>query len=633
MTYQDFFKLKDTPFRLTPDVDYFFPSETHGAALETLLYSIKAGEAFVQITGQPGVGKTILVRHLLNQLEGEVRTALILHPRLDGEELLKVILEDLGVPAEAIQGKSKEGLLRFFREQLLDAAQKGHTTVVIIDEAQEIPNDTLEELRLLSNLETEKQKLLSIILVGQTELEQKLNNPALKQLHQRITIRYRVEPFSRNETQAYITHRLSIAGAAAHVHFSDGVLHAIHRKSGGIPRQINVICERALMAACVEGVKTIRSTHLKRALESYLGPLPGFAGRSWGLAAAVLLLLVLGGGGWWAFSSGYRFAVTTDHQRPQSSSQPQPQPQSEPQSQPQQTAAAETAAAGSGTVANKEQSGETGSSSPPAPPVATEASQAGGQEKVVTPPFELASGGWQCLVVNRLKNQGQVWQGDEKSMSQSAVFELQGDALEDGVYLLGKDKDNRPFLLNHQRFAVGQRYQELAQRLWEQFGGNSALPLIPLVVWSGKDEDRPETLVKDTEKIRVLVRNWAAAWRSLDIDAYIQYYSPTHFSYVSMRHEPTTVSKEQYYSQMGKNFQNNSYVSLQISEPVCIINPADPKSAVAIFSQKFSSARHVDEGIKVLFLREFKEKEDAEFIWKIEGRCWMPMPMDSKGKV
>lgn len=618
MTYQDFFKLKDTPFRLTPDVDYFFPSETHGAALETLLYSIKAGEAFVQITGQPGVGKTILVRHLLNQLEGEVRTALILHPRLDGEELLKVILEDLGVSAEAIQGKSKEGLLRFFREQLLDAAQKGHTTVVIIDEAQEIPNDTLEELRLLSNLETEKKKLVSIILVGQTELEEKLSNPALRQLHQRITIRYRIEPFSRNETLAYITHRLSIAGASANIHFSDGVLHAIHRKSGGIPRQINVICERALMAACVEGVKTIKNTHLQRALESYLGTVPGFRRRPLGLVAAVLLLLVLGGGGWWAFSSGYRFGMTTDNRSAQSSIQQQPQPQ--------QTAAVET-------VANKQPSGETGSSSPPAPPDAPDASQKGGQEKRAIPPIEMASGGWQCLVVNRLKNQGQVWQGDEKSLNQAAVFELQGEALEDGVYFLGKDKDSRPFLFNHQRFAAGHRYQELAQRLWEQFGESSSLPLIPLVVWSGKDEDRPENLIKDTGKIRALVRDWAAAWRSLDIEAYIQFYSPTHFSYVSMRHEPTTVSKEQYYGQMGRNFQINNYISLQISEPVCIVNPADPKSAVAIFSQRFTSARHVDEGIKILFLREFREKEDAEFVWKIEGRCWMPMPMDSKGKV
>ncbi|MDY6852120.1 MAG: AAA family ATPase, partial [Thermodesulfobacteriota bacterium] len=192
MDYEQFFGLKDTPFRLTPDPDYYFPSDVHKEALQTLLYSIRAHEGFIQITGDPGTGKTLTLRTLLKQLGDEVTTALILNPRLSPEELLKVILEDLGLSPLKMEEKTKEELLRFFRDILLEKAQKGVTTVLIIDEAQNLPNDTLEELRLLSNLETEKKKLLQIILVGQVELEEKLRNPELRQLDQRITIRYRL---------------------------------------------------------------------------------------------------------------------------------------------------------------------------------------------------------------------------------------------------------------------------------------------------------------------------------------------------------------------------------------------------------------------------------------------------------
>ncbi len=614
MTYQEFFRLKDSPFRLTPDVDYFFPSEHHGAALETLLYSIRFGEAFAQITGQPGVGKTIVVRHLLNQLEGEVRTALILHPRLGGEELLKVILEDLGTPAETIQGKTKEGLLRFFREDLLGAAQAGRSTVVIIDEAQEIPNDTLEELRLLSNLETEKKKLLSIILVGQTELEEKLNDPALRQLHQRITIRYRIEPFTRSETQAYITHRLSIAGAAGNVYFPEKVIHAIHRKSGGIPRQINVMCERALMAACVEGVKTIKRSHLKRAVESYLGSDPGFGKRrlGFGLGALVLLAGVIGGG-WWAFSSGHRFATLADVNPGTSSPAPVVQ---------EKTAADAT-----------ERDASTGATGQPDPPAARSDQAVPETEGWQTNlPIDAVSQEGRLLVVNRMKNQGQVWQGDGDSLRQVASVEWEGWVLEDGIYLLGRDKDKRPFLYHPHRVESWQRYQDLARRLWPQVGAEGLLPIVPLIVWSGKEENR-QLSSRNALKVRALINEWAAAWRSQDLEAYMRHYGPTHSNYLSIRSEPTVLSKEQYAVQMARIFQSNRYITLEISEPVCIIDPGAPQTAVAIFSQRYASDRHVDEGVKVLFLKQWNDEGGAEASWKISGRWWMPLPTEARARM
>jgi len=271
MDYKDFFGFKDAPFRLTPDPDYYFPSGVHREALQTLLYSIRAQEGFIQITGDPGTGKTLTLRTLLRQLGDEVTTALILNPRLSPEELLKVILEDLGISPDEMKQRSKEELLRFFRELLLDKAQKGMTTVLIIDEAQNLPNDTLEELRLLSNLETEKKKLLQIILVGQVELEQKLQEPELRQLDQRITIRYRLKPLSREDTVSYINHRLTIAGGEKSARFSPRVLTQVYKASRGVPRLINIISERSLMAAFVDGKTTVDRNHLKKALESIAG--------------------------------------------------------------------------------------------------------------------------------------------------------------------------------------------------------------------------------------------------------------------------------------------------------------------------------------------------------------------------
>ena len=609
MTYKDFFKLTDTPFRLTPDVDYFFSSQGHGAALETLFYSIRSGEGFVQITGQPGVGKTLLIRHLLNQLHGEVKTALILHPRLGAEDLLKVILEDLGIQADVNANNTKEGLLKFFRKHLLDTGQKGCTTVVIIDEAQEIPNDTLEELRLLSNLETEKKKLLSIILVGQTELEEKLNHRSLRQLYQRITIRYRIEPFTRKETDEYIRHRLSIAGAAGNVYFSNSVLHAIHKKSVGIPRRINILCERTLMAACVEGQQTLKKRHVKRAVTSYLGTAPLSNTRRYPIGMAILLLAVfLAAGTWYLFFSEYSKPFI---------SAKGPLIASEKQSV---TDGAENdkKSSGPGAFALSPSSSKPVSFAP------------GTDLKFEHPPVERLPENWRCLVLDRQNDQGQMWQGKGKTVVPVQSFEIQDIPLDDGIYLLGQGRDNIPFILSHHGFLPGQRNPGLAERLWSQFGTHEKLPIIPLIIYPGK---RDGNRIQDggaAKHIRTVVDGWADAWRSLDIDLYIQYYGPTHIHYLSAEQKSKMISRAEYYRKKGGLFRRTGSLTLQISEPVCIINPASPNTAMAFFYQHYASARYIDEGIKVLFLRQMIEFNDTAPAWKIEGHFWMPMPSVKK---
>lgn len=638
MTYQDFFKLKDTPFRLTPDLDYFFQSEGHGNALETLLYSIRSGEGFVQITGRPGVGKTMLVRFLLNQIGEKVQTALILHPRLDPDDLLKVILEDLGVSSQNIQNHSKEGLLRFFREQLLETARQGCNTVIIVDEAQEIPDDTLEELRLLSNLETEKSKLLSIILVGQTELEDKLNRRSLKQLFQRITIRYRIEPFSRNETEAYIFHRLAIAGATGNIRFSKKVLDAIHKKSSGIPRRINIICERALMAASIEGVNKIGNKHLKMAMESYLGTSEKSNQQHYAYLTGFFIVILIIGGILLALLHNFPKSMAINEKKsdlPRSEASIASEPPDKSASK-----ASEQIIESSNMTDNQTASAQ--NTSPNTEPISepdqirkgdliqtdnqTDVSEkAPDTEKTVNPPVLMMPENWRCIVIDRHLGQSQVWEGTGSSVHHALTIPIGDTLLADGIYILGKESDGPPFIFNHHDFSPRDWYKNLAEEYWDKFGQDIEISLVPIIIRSGESKSEQSNLAKTSSEISKFIKDWASAWRSSDIEMYIQYYGSTLIDYRLEQKAPIVLSREQYYKQKGQLFQKREFIALQISEPVSILDPGNPDSAVALFFQRYASSHYMDEGVKVLFLRQTEQEDDSLPSWVIEGRFWVPL--------
>src|SRR3954464_8941505 len=246
--YLEFYGLKEAPFSITPDPRYVFLSERHRDALAHLLYGIGKGGSggFVQLTGEVGTGKTTLCRLLLEQLPENTRVALVLNPKLSPVELLETICEELKLDIAERRGSLK-GLVDTLNAYLLDAYAQGLRVVLIIDEAQELSVEALEQVRLLTNLETPTQKLLQIILLGQPELRGKLNKPELRQLAQRITARYHLTPLDRDETEAYVRHRVAVAGAAR-LPFSRLGLRALFQRSGGVPRLINVIADRALMA-------------------------------------------------------------------------------------------------------------------------------------------------------------------------------------------------------------------------------------------------------------------------------------------------------------------------------------------------------------------------------------------------
>lgn len=250
-TYLQFFGLKDDPFRLTPDPSYYYPSREHANALLSLDYTLNNREGFCLLTGEPGTGKTTLLRIFINKWQDKAEIALIMTPRLNPQEFLQAVLDDLGV-IFPLSG-NKNDMIKEFRDFLLIHAQNERRVVIVVDEAQQLPDETLEELRLLSNLETEREKLLQIILVGQPELGEKLESGQFRQLGQRISVRAALSPLAERGTADYLATRLMRAGANASACFDKTALDSIHRLSGGIPRLINLIASRSLMAAYLEG--------------------------------------------------------------------------------------------------------------------------------------------------------------------------------------------------------------------------------------------------------------------------------------------------------------------------------------------------------------------------------------------
>jgi len=266
--YTAFYGFEEKPFNITPDPKFVFLSNQHREALAHLLYGIRERGGFIEITGEIGTGKTTLCRTLLGQLDHDTRVALIFNPDLTATELLQSINEDLGIP---IDGVSKKALVSALNAHLLRQREEKKNIVLIIDEAQDLQPSVLEQIRLLSNLETETEKLIQIVLMGQPELHEVLARSELKQLNQRITVRYHLGPLDRKETVQYITHRLNVAGGANKVRFTPGALQAIHRRTAGIPRLINVLCDRCLLAGFSAEKKTISRAMVNTAMSEIKG--------------------------------------------------------------------------------------------------------------------------------------------------------------------------------------------------------------------------------------------------------------------------------------------------------------------------------------------------------------------------
>jgi general secretion pathway protein A len=303
--YTSFFGLSEKPFAITPDPRYLYLSERHAEALAHLLYGINESGGFIQLTGEVGTGKTTVVRTLLARVPQHVDVALILNPRLTPAEFLLTICEELGLALEETERHSVKRMIDALNRRLLAAHAEGRRVIVIVDEAQNLSADTLEQVRLLTNLETPTQKLLQIILIGQPELRELLGRNDLRQLAQRITGRYHLKPLSRVETQGYVRHRLRVAGANGEI-FTAAALREVHRLSGGIPRVINVSCDRALLGAYTQEARTVTAGLVRRAAGEVYGR--RFAPRwlGWVAAAGVAAMALIGFGIWQHLNAALR---------------------------------------------------------------------------------------------------------------------------------------------------------------------------------------------------------------------------------------------------------------------------------------------------------------------------------------
>ncbi|MGO8830955.1 MAG: AAA family ATPase [Steroidobacteraceae bacterium] len=268
--YTSFFGLSEKPFAITPDPRYLYLSERHAEALAHLLYGINEAGGFIQLTGEVGTGKTTIVRTLLSRVPHHADVALILNPRITPVEFLLTICEELGLGLNEADRDSVKQMVDALNRRLLSAHADGRRIVVIVDEAQNLSAKVLEQVRLLTNLETATQKLLQIILIGQPELRELLDRNDLRQLAQRVTGRYHLKPLLREETQRYVRHRLRVAGASGDI-FTPAALREVHRVSSGIPRVINVCCDRALLGAYTQEIRKVTPALVRRAAGEVYG--------------------------------------------------------------------------------------------------------------------------------------------------------------------------------------------------------------------------------------------------------------------------------------------------------------------------------------------------------------------------
>jgi len=294
--YLQHFGLREMPFSLTPNTHFFLNVGSHHEAMNLLLVGLENAAGFIKIVGEVGTGKTLLCRQLLNSLGDRYVTAYIPNPHLTPAGMRIALAEELGIKVHRNAGQHK--ILNILSERLIELAHEDKLVVVIIDEAQAMPEDTVEALRLLTNLETESQKLLQVVLFGQPELDSLLERPSLRQLKQRITFSYLLEPLDESALERYVSHRLSEGGYNGAQLFSKQALKRLHRASRGVPRLVNILCHKALMVAYGQGVQIIEAAAIQRAALDTDDAQQAF---SWqpihclavGIAGALMLLLTL----------------------------------------------------------------------------------------------------------------------------------------------------------------------------------------------------------------------------------------------------------------------------------------------------------------------------------------------------
>lgn len=639
MDYKKRYGLKEAPFRLSPDPDFFFPSETHRDALETLLYSIRSGEGFIQITGQPGTGKSMLLRKILKEIGDTVVVGLILHANIEARDLLSMLMQDLGIDISGVTLPSRGNLIPLFRDFLLAQARAGKQVIVIVDEAQNLPDETLEELRMLSNLETEKAKLLQIILVGQLELEQRITSARLSQLAQRITIRYRLKPLTRAETRSYIFHRLEIAAINREVipvSFQTGVMGAIHKYTRGVPRLINIVCERSLMAAYIQGGSSISRTHVKKAIQSIDGdPVltesgPLFRPMTYGLFAVFLVTV----GIWGYFQANpdlslvsrafYSIGAAIDEFAPPTVTYKIPRLPEKERVQPSQALPAKPDNASRDSI-DPVPSVETEPRKKSTPSTAGSLSVTNAQavngfvhvdQWLTLPQVE------QVGLINIDKGTLVMVRKKGNELLQFGKIQIKWPYPQ-GVYMAGYSSRNQRFIF-HPEIAYLKKIQLDNPNFWQMVKSGSKNLIIPLVAVTSPSRLTGE-IQPGADTVEQMVNDWAQTWSSMDLENIMAFFSNVTSVYDVAMDQPLVYSKPRMHAIKKNILQQSNYIRIGLTDPVCLINPLDPNVAYAVFHQTYQSNAYQDRGVKVLYLRRL-HPTSPDPQWKITGKLWILDP-------
>jgi MSHA biogenesis protein MshM len=294
--YKNHFGLRELPFGITPDTSFFFICSNSQQALNTLLVAARNGEGFIRITGEVGTGKTLLCRKFMATLDKTFFTAYIPNPNLEPRSLMLALADELEIPLDKDVDQHK--LLRSINHRLLVLAREGKRTLLCVDEAQAMPLESLEALRLLTNMETEKRKLLQIVLFGQPELIRKLQHESIRQLAQRITFHYHLGPLAKDDLDFYLAHRLRVAGVTGGRLFTRGAVQALYVASGGIPRLVNILAHKSLMLTYGEGKKQVVARHVRAAAADTVAARKGLWLYWWPMGALALFVAGTGVAGW-----------------------------------------------------------------------------------------------------------------------------------------------------------------------------------------------------------------------------------------------------------------------------------------------------------------------------------------------
>ncbi len=646
MDYKKHYGLDEPPFRLTPDPDFFFSSATHQEALETLLYSIHSGEGFIQITGRPGTGKSMLLRKVLDQLKETVLIALILHSNIQADDLLYFIMQDLGVNVNHTGTPKRTHLISIFRNFLLKSIANGKQIIIIVDEAQNLPDETLEELRMLSNLETEKNKLLQIILVGQIELEEKISANRLCQLAQRITIRYRLQPLSKSETKSYILHRIDVASeksGLSPIFFHPSVIKAVYKYSKGIPRLINIVCERSLMAAWVDETSKITMKHFKKALLSIEGERSYQDLGKTKKRVPALLLILLFTISIWSFINKPLLMKTLNAVKHNTMEMPIPAWNMLKTSGPPVTVIEKKRPV---QHAEPPKSVKRTNETPPEPienikrPHETNPEPQKivleNKKSFISESLLLQGDEGRVIVIDKDDHKLTSYHRQKGKIAQDKAFNFLWN-YPAGVYMAGISGKGDHFLFNPSiSYLMTVKIEN--KTFWNLIKSSSKNAVTPVIVFddtkgfyntnpgaenSGGSPYNGKTSAKeDLKSLKGCIQSWLNAWNAKDSERLMKHYANTQSIYNMSRTSPRIISKEKYFSKKEDSFNKISYLKVQISDLICLIDPLDAHKAYAVFHQTYKSETYNDRGTKVLYFHKLMSN-DIDYDWKISGKLWV----------